>query len=568
MDLNLKFAYHLLSPKAQNEGYLEILKLLKDDSQGENLKWNTLKESYEMVQTNLKDSIRILTEESNSTVESFKWANGIVELAFGIASAKYNPDYFSHTHYLTSTSPTNELDYEVYLNASNGIVHDFFNEYVDKIPPCKLIGISVSSSEQLLPALLLSKIIKRRNPDCSIFFGGTYITLITDELNAKSLIWEYVDFILSGDGEVSTLTLIEEYYSDKNYENVPNLCFVQDKKMHKSKHKLHTSMCEMSYGNYDDAELENYFSRQKRLPILLNAGCYWSKCAFCCDTYFEHSIESRKIESIIGEIKSYIQTYGVKRFDFISLAVTPLEIWEIAKYIIKEELDIKWQCWSRFDGKWSKEIFETLFQAGCERISFGLESGSQRVLKLMSKGIAIAKCPQTINQCKEAGIKVSLFMMTGFPTETEEEAWATYKFVEEHKENISIVQHSYFTLDNQSLMRNELDKYGLQIKSEAVSLGFTSDFKSTMGMSREASYTTYLEIHEALGKYFDPLVAEWDYISGSDNKCVESAYEISDINAFINNSRDADLEKKFLKVDIRNREVLYSITHDKYYELA
>jgi radical SAM superfamily enzyme YgiQ (UPF0313 family) len=469
---------------------------------------------------------------------------------------------------------------------------DFFCKVVPSLLPYNFIGISVISSQQLIPGLILARMIKENNPSCHIVMGGTYITLIKGKVKNFPFIWSIIDSIVAGDGEEPLYRLICSYYRQESCDTVPNLIYKEliykdivnseilskdivntyisnnyivpqeNNIIKENESSFHMSVKDLEIADYHDLELKRYFSLQKVLPVVANSGCYWGKCAFCCDTYFEQKVEFREAASLLTEIKYLKARYNCRYFDLISLALGPVQIKQVAELMLENQLDVKWQCWSRLDSNWSYDIFETLYRAGCRRISFGLETASPRVLKSMNKGIDITKAVQIIKDCNRANILVKLFFMTGFPTETEAEAWETFNFIKSNLSYIDSLHHSYFTLDEPSRMAKDIDKYGITLLASPDNLNFTKHFESTIGMSRADSFRVYNEIKKQLNTLFDSVKAEWEYFFEKNGETAET------IPAELRPHDFVKMGRNYLAFKLKESSVLYDIMSDKFLEIA
>lgn len=114
--------------------------------------------------------------------------------------------------------------------------------------------------------------------------------------------------------------------------------------------------------------------------------------------------------------------------------------------ILQEGLNFSWRCFARLEGAFTKDLFELAKKAGCGDIWFGLESGNQRVLDFIKKGINIETAKRVIVDCHNAGINANLQMMMGLPSETMQEALDTIKFLIEHQGYIKYVGFNVYYL--------------------------------------------------------------------------------------------------------------------------
>jgi anaerobic magnesium-protoporphyrin IX monomethyl ester cyclase len=139
----------------------------------------------------------------------------------------------------------------------------------------------------------------------------------------------------------------------------------------------------------------------------------------------------RSPKNVVDELEFLHNTYQADHFTFYDDAFTVNQhrVEELCYEIRKRKLKIKWDCESRVDMV-TKELLLKMREAGCIAVWFGVESGSQRVIDAMSKGISITQTERAVRWAKEVGLMAVTSAILGFPGETKESAWETIKFVE------------------------------------------------------------------------------------------------------------------------------------------
>jgi anaerobic magnesium-protoporphyrin IX monomethyl ester cyclase len=170
-------------------------------------------------------------------------------------------------------------------------------------------------------------------------------------------------------------------------------------------------------------ELENI----KATSIMLTRGCPY-KCDFCSKPVFGDHFRKRNISDIIDEIE-YCQSLG---YDYLWIAddCFTLDLNFVESFcdaIIKNNIEIKWNCLSRADFK-DSSIIKKMRNAGCDKVYLGLESGNDEILKLMNKRANIADGELSVKLFKEAGIKTAGFFIVGYPGETLDTIEETFNF--------------------------------------------------------------------------------------------------------------------------------------------
>jgi len=105
---------------------------------------------------------------------------------------------------------------------------------------------------------------------------------------------------------------------------------------------------------------------------------------------------------------------------------------DICKLIIKKGLKITFKISARVDNL-DLESLKLLKDAGCNRINFGVESGSQRLLDYLEKGVTLEQIKETFRLTREVGIQTFAYLIIGIPTETTSEMKKSVKFVSDIK---------------------------------------------------------------------------------------------------------------------------------------
>jgi len=167
--------------------------------------------------------------------------------------------------------------------------------------------------------------------------------------------------------------------------------------------------------------------------IITSRGCPFS-CIFCWNSMRKSPFRWQSAERVITEIKQLIEEYSIEAlffFDDSLFAVRP-RLHKICRLMKKERIKITWGCNSRVDQIDLKSL-RLAYAAGCREISFGFESGSQKILNVLNKKTTVEQNKRAINLCKKVGIMVDGSFMIGNPTETVEDIRLTQKFITENE---------------------------------------------------------------------------------------------------------------------------------------
>ncbi|MBT7902588.1 radical SAM protein [Candidatus Woesearchaeota archaeon] len=210
--------------------------------------------------------------------------------------------------------------------------------------------------------------------------------------------------------------------------------------------------CE-TVSDYSDYDSKDYLSKHLIIPLKTCSTCYYRQCAFCThykdECYFEFKLD---------RIKKTIEKSKQKYFFFIDDMISPSRLIELAEMLTP--LNVFWSC----QLKPTKElipILPKLYESGLRCVCWGIESGNQRILNLMKKGITTEIAEQVLLESKKVKIKNVVFIMFGFPTETESEFKDTISFLEKNSNNIDLISTSLFGLQQGSKVYNDPKEFSI-----------------------------------------------------------------------------------------------------------
>jgi hypothetical protein len=153
--------------------------------------------------------------------------------------------------------------------------------------------------------------------------------------------------------------------------------------------------------------------------LTLAHGCYWKKCTFCDVTLdYIGRYEPLAADALVDRIEALIAETGQTGFHFVDEAAPPAGLRALAERLIARGVTITWWGNIRFEKTFTPELCRLLSAAGCVAVSGGLEVASDRLLKLMHKGVTVEQVARVTRAFSDAGIMVHAYLMYGFPTET------------------------------------------------------------------------------------------------------------------------------------------------------
>ena len=178
-----------------------------------------------------------------------------------------------------------------------------------------------------------------------------------------------------------------------------------------------TKINEIPTPDYDDYDLSSY-KLQGGISLEASRGCI-AKCAFCIETHY-WSYRSKKADVIVAEMKKCIEKYGASHFRFNDSLVNGniKEFRRLVDILCEEKLGVTWDAYARIDGRMDLEFMKKIKESGNRHLSYGVETGSQKILDDMKKGITVEEVEQNLKDGFEADVLAHINWMVGFPTET------------------------------------------------------------------------------------------------------------------------------------------------------
>jgi anaerobic magnesium-protoporphyrin IX monomethyl ester cyclase len=172
--------------------------------------------------------------------------------------------------------------------------------------------------------------------------------------------------------------------------------------------------------------------------VIVARGCPFN-CAFCCRLH-GRKVRFHSVDRVIQEIELLVRDYDAKEINLEADTITVNRKWvySLCDALISTRLNtrVSWTCESRVDTV-DEAMLRYMKQAGCWQVSYGVESGSQRLLDFIKKGITLEQVRETFRITKKVGINIRAFFMLGIPTESREESNATVAFSKALKANWS-----------------------------------------------------------------------------------------------------------------------------------
>ncbi len=348
----------------------------------------------------------------------------------------------------------------------------------------KLVCFSVPFPGNLYAAFRCAQWIKKNYPTVKVAMGGGFPNTELRSLKDKR-VFDYFDFITLDDGELPIELLVKNSSSEtpKRYKrtfllHAGEVSYKNDSPLSDYK------QAQVGTPDYSDLLLDQYVSvievanpmhslwtdgRWNKLTMA--HGCYWAKCSFC-DVSLDYIklYEPVTAKLLVDRMEELIAATGETGFHFVDEAAPPALMRELALEILRRKLTVTWWTNIRFEKSFSKDLCQLLAASGCIAFSGGLEVASERLLKLIEKGVTVEQVARVTQNLTEAGVMVHAYLMYGYPTQTVQETIDSLEMVRQLFE-LGIVQSGFwhqFALTAHSPIGLNPEAYGISPKLEKI----------------------------------------------------------------------------------------------------
>jgi len=325
-----------------------------------------------------------------------------------------------------------------------GELDAYINPLIERITNAdqQIIGFSLPTN---CPDLITEEAVKRikaKDPGKKVVLGGVSISIKEQRSYLLNQLGELVDYCVVGEGEEALFELYKSI-TDEKFEEIKNIqgVLTREKFYDGNGRAQIKDWDSIPFPLFEGLDLEKYVNRGRSLPMEFSRGCI-GNCPFCDFKNVSPSLKSKSPETIVNQVKFYLEKYKMDHLSIIDPAVNSdiKNLERACDLLIRDNVSIRMSALAISRREMTRDLLLKMRKAGFYRLEYGLESGSNNVLKGMRKIFTVETAEGVIKDSHEAGIEVVLFLMVGFPGETEDDLRQTREFLSRNASYINMIR--------------------------------------------------------------------------------------------------------------------------------
>ena len=290
-----------------------------------------------------------------------------------------------------------------------------------------IIGLTTMTFT-LIDVLNIAKIAKEINPEIKIVLGGPHVDIYPEEtINQPG-----VDYLVLGEGEKPLKGLLDNINSLNNLRQVKGVVFKDNNKIvNTGRAELNQDLDSLPFPARRLTPYQKYSSVLSKVSpvttMFTSRGCPY-KCLFCDRPHLGKFFRARSAKNVVDEMEE-CQKMGIKEILIYddTFTVKRQRVIDICLEIQKRNLKIDWDVRARVDTI-DEKLLKAMKISGCQRIHYGVEAGTQKILNVLRKGITLEQVEKAFKLSRKIGLETLAYFMIGSPTETKEDILETIKF--------------------------------------------------------------------------------------------------------------------------------------------
>lgn len=349
------------------------------------------------------------------------------------------------------------------------------------------VGLGVISWNRKISGDIIKR-IKSTTNEKIVVCGGKDPSFVPEKY-----LYYGADAVVIGEGEETMVELLNAYTFDMSLKHIKGIAYRNGRKIIKTEYRVPKQLDELLFPAFDLIDFKKYTNiRLGGIPghfiktgfMMANRGCPY-KCKFCAETV-RNVYRERSIDDIIEEIKWQIKNYNIKGLVFLDdlFYFKEERVVQFCEVLLRENIKLKLLAQTRVDQVGNKETLRLMKKAGFIQLALGVESGSQKILDSINKGVNVQQIKHAIEAINDAGIQSYSYLVVGFPGENEEDLKRTEELLKEVNSTFVAVMY-YMPMPGTKFYEKEDDKM-----LDSISFSHT-EYRSFRGSRHQKMLANY-----------------------------------------------------------------------------
>jgi radical SAM superfamily enzyme YgiQ (UPF0313 family) len=286
-------------------------------------------------------------------------------------------------------------------------------------------------------AVKAARMLREILPGAAYVVGGPHPTSVPENAAAAGVF----DYLVIGEGELTFAELLRylEGKGPERAEDIAGLAFRRNGQVVRTApRKRIEDLDSIPFpARHLLPPLRQYHptpASYRKLPlahIMTSRGCP-SRCKFCDRSIFGEKYRTRSADNVLAEVEEVVSKYGAREVRFFddAFTVNRKRVEEISRGLRQFRPRLPWTCLTKVSSV-DPDLLQTMREAGCWQVLFGLESGDDRIMATLGKNTTVEECRRAVGWARQAGMRVRAAFILGTPAETTETLNKTLEFAKE-----------------------------------------------------------------------------------------------------------------------------------------
>lgn len=360
-----------------------------------------------------------------------------------------------------------------------------------------LVCIS-ANTDMIMEASKLADIVKEEIIGTKVLIGGPHVTAAPVETMHFAGSFD-IGFI--GESEKSFSELLDKGISEDTLPRIKGIIFRKNNILIQNERDGYIeNLDSLPFPAWDlIKDMKVYrpavtnFKKSPVFSIMTSRGCS-GRCIFCDRSVFGNTVRMHSPDYIIRMIRHLREQYGINEITFYddNLVFYKKRLHEICNLILKEPKPLSWSCSARVD-RVDEESLSLMKKSGCWQVSYGIESGSDKILKKICKGITVGQIKKTAEIMRKVGMSMRGYFIIGNPGETEETLDETLELIMSTYMDDILVE--YMTPYPGTNLYNHVNDYGIMIGDWSSLNSYEINF-IPHGMTKETLKKSFYDFYK------------------------------------------------------------------------